>query len=271
MSDPMIGIDMDGVLVNWIPDALSLVNERLGSSFIPEDVTEFNVNVCLGQAAGDIIWNEVINSPTLYDDRSPEPLALETVEELGKLGRVVIVSSPSLGHIESKYRWLLRHGFHKDDIYLVESKEDLPLDVLVDDRAKTCLRMKDRAVLFDRPWNRHVGDALPRARGWAEVTSHVEDVLWLRDKPSVAQEAHSLVYGPRGLRYGSAYENDSAIAAMWSQVIRRATPCKDLTIPPRLVALMMMCVKISREAFHPNRDNRVDISGYSITADQTAP
>jgi hypothetical protein len=83
----------------------------------------------------------------------------------------------------------------------------------------------------------------------------------MKSKPkSVLQEAEQIINGPRRQSYGPAGKSFEKIAGGWSSIV--GTP-----ISPRQVALMMIWLKVCRDANKPGRDNLVDAAGYAGLAD----
>ena len=78
---------------------------------------------------------------------------------------------------------------------------------------------------------------------------------------TVAEEAMGLVYGARNETYDHPFDNFSRIAKIWSGVT-------DYDFTPEQVALCMVGIKLSREAFVHKRDNIVDGIGYWITLER---
>lgn len=80
-------------------------------------------------------------------------------------------------------------------------------------------------------------------------------------------EATRLIYGERNSRYGPACEDFGATAEIWTAVLRR----KGLLRPgahldAHAVALMMVGLKLSREAHLHTDDNIIDGAGYLALA-----
>jgi len=75
-----------------------------------------------------------------------------------------------------------------------------------------------------------------------------------------ANDAINLVHGDRQEAYGHPYDDFSKTAAMWTAIT-------GAEITPEMVAMMMVCVKISRHLNRPKRDNIVDGIGYWLTLD----
>lgn len=74
------------------------------------------------------------------------------------------------------------------------------------------------------------------------------------------EEAGKIVRGSRKDTYGPAESNLSRIAEMWSAYL-------SVPFTARQVAVMMVLLKASRDAFKPKHDNMVDICGYAYLAD----
>lgn len=74
------------------------------------------------------------------------------------------------------------------------------------------------------------------------------------------EEAGKIVRGSREDTYGPAERNLSRIAKMWSAYL-------SVPLTARQVAVMMILLKASRDAFKPKHDNMVDICGYAYLAD----
>ena len=83
---------------------------------------------------------------------------------------------------------------------------------------------------------------------------------------NILEEANKLVHGDRGADYGHPYTDYACTADLWRALINRRYGL-DVPITPDFACLMMVQVKMSREAGKPKRDNRVDGAGYLECAD----
>ncbi len=86
----------------------------------------------------------------------------------------------------------------------------------------------------------------------------------LQRKETVLEEAIRLVEGARGGDYGPPLDDFGRTAQLANVLLARKLkePLKAEDIP-----LIMICVKLSREANRPKRDNLVDLCGYAQTLD----
>ena len=78
---------------------------------------------------------------------------------------------------------------------------------------------------------------------------------------TVLQEAENLIHGPRQESYGTPLDTFARTGAIWGAIL-------DIPpIPPEIVGLMMVGLKISREVNKQGRDNLVDGCGYLGTVE----
>lgn len=82
---------------------------------------------------------------------------------------------------------------------------------------------------------------------------------------NILEEANSLVHGNRGADYGHPHVDYQCTADMWRTLIKRRYGI-DVPLSPDFACLMMVAVKLSREAGKPKRDNLVDAAGYAECA-----
>lgn len=84
---------------------------------------------------------------------------------------------------------------------------------------------------------------------------------------SILQEAEKLVNGDRQAAYGHPHVDYTCTADLWRALILRRYGF-DIPITPDFACLMMVAVKLSREAGKPKRDNLVDAAGYLACAEK---
>lgn len=119
---------------------------------------------------------------------------------------------------------------------------------------------------FGGPEGGHTASAItddPRAKGglMRGTTSVYEPVHTTPNPLTVLAEADKIVNGSRKTDYGTGEKNLTRIAAMWSAYL-------GTHISPRQVTMMMVLLKVSRDAHKEKRDNLVDLAGYAALADE---
>ncbi len=78
------------------------------------------------------------------------------------------------------------------------------------------------------------------------------------------KEALNLIYGDRHASYGDAKADFDATAAIWTVLLRRKGLLIDgAKLDAHCVAIMMVGLKLSREAHMHKDDTCVDIAGYT--------
>jgi len=90
----------------------------------------------------------------------------------------------------------------------------------------------------------------------------------LTSPETIEQEARRLIGGDRKDDYGSAKDNFSNTALIWTGILRARFKNCNLHLDAQTVALMMAAFKLCREANKDKRDNRVDAIGYLLLEDQ---
>lgn len=96
------------------------------------------------------------------------------------------------------------------------------------------------------------------------------DTLMPAEEEPVTAEACRLVHGARQGSYGHPYDDFSRTGVLWAGLLANwamtvEDPAKPPPIPPHLVGLCQVGVKLSREVNSHKRDNLVDIGGYAET------
>lgn len=83
----------------------------------------------------------------------------------------------------------------------------------------------------------------------------------------IEEEARRIVGGVRNTSYDEPEDNFGRIGRKWGANLDAWRASGDPAIPPELVALMMVDLKTTREAFKHGRDNLVDAIGYVLCLD----
>ena len=82
---------------------------------------------------------------------------------------------------------------------------------------------------------------------------------------NVLEEANRLIYGDRVNDYAHPMIDFTALGRHWGAILTREFKHHVDDIDPRIVGLMLVAVKVNREAGKHKRDNIVDMAGYAGT------
>lgn len=174
----VIGVDVDGVLVNFAGEYLRLLGELHGVHRSEANITSFSFDQCVSTPEQDrSIWQHIQATPGLVYALPVYEGAMDFLAALRQKGRVVACTSPAnpLWTAE-RAQWLVdKAGFAKRDVIIASDKALCAFDYLVDDHLKNTAEwqagagMGGFALLFDRPWN-HNGTA--GAEYWQRVLDY---------------------------------------------------------------------------------------------------
>lgn len=141
-------------------------------------------------------------------------------------------------------------------------------------RATTDLRQHPHAQFFrDNPTFESVEEAAQRKASSGEPArlsdlkigyqygGSISDSGGAPKPLTILAEADKIVNGTRQTDYGTGEKNLTRIAAMWSAYL-------GTHITARQVTMMMVLLKVSRDAHKEKRDNLVDLAGYAALADE---
>ena len=79
----------------------------------------------------------------------------------------------------------------------------------------------------------------------------------MTEEKTILQEAEEIINGPRRGAYGPVEESFGRVASIWSGVLNQP-------ITSQQVALCLIGLKLQREANAHQRDNLVDLLGYTL-------
>ena len=267
---PTAAIDVDGVLV----DASGLYLEAWRAAGITvdgreprkADIQTYDFRAIPGisdpQRAHELAMT-VYSRPDLYDGYAPMAGALEALEELRLQARVIAVSCPTVGHADSKLRFLQALGFELRDIFLAPDKLSIKWDVLLDDAPHYLARARQarrKVVCFTQPWNQALTDLDSiRVHTWPEALAALEAEL----APNALLEADRLINGDRQQDYGHPSVDFGRTAHMATGLLSDKLQA-GVELDVHDVWQFMCLVKLSRLRSTPgHRDSIVDLAGYA--------
>ena len=172
-------IDVDAVMVHPSAGFLPELNRLKGTHYKPSDITTFNYRDCFPREHAEIL-EEMWTNPTLYDSMRPDVGVTTAIRKMRRFARVVALSSPTVGHIDSKFRFLSRPPllFAVNNIIIARDKSIMRGAVLIDDNIDNLLNFDGARICFSRPWNEAWSTTLGyRTDNWKEIVEIVGGVI----------------------------------------------------------------------------------------------
>lgn len=159
---PVVLLDVDGVLADFVTPVLAEINARTGGEYTYEEINGWDIYAALNvdPTVGRLVDN-VIQQPGFCAGLREYPGVAKFLELLRERADVIAVTAPFEGAhwIGERLTWLADRGFSKRDIVFTNRKELVRGDYLIDDKASTVGTWEDvhplgRGILYNRPWNR---------------------------------------------------------------------------------------------------------------------
>jgi len=180
----IIYLDVDAVLTNPTADFLSMLNEKTGTNYVIEDVSAFEYIKCLPKEHAEMLL-EMWKSSSLYDNREADQKALKALAKMRTFARVVALSGPVVGHVDSKLRWLIEHcGFLKKDTIIANDKSIMRGAVLIDDLIENLTEFEGERICFAQPWNTKWDTKLGiRTDDWRKIVQKAREAICKKPDP----------------------------------------------------------------------------------------
>lgn len=162
---PIVLLDCDGVLSAFADGFLKIVNAQFGTSYTPEDITDYDI-------ARALRWSPeraeeayaLISACDRFAARlEPLPGAVDGVRRLAECAEIYVVTSPWWSNrtwVHDRNNWLWQHfGIGAGAVVHTAAKHLVRGDVLVDDKTSTCEAWRAAwprgvAVQWSTPHNR---------------------------------------------------------------------------------------------------------------------
>lgn len=175
MKKPIVLLDVDEVLADFVGRVLELVRRITGRNVTREEITCWDIAVALKLTPEEAAEKaRLIKEPGFCAGLEPLPGAIDGVREIREYADVRAVTSPfkSKTWASEREEWLCEHfGFRREQIVQTPGKDIVFGDVLIDDKLETCQNWQARwrestAILFSCPWNQDRGWSGEYTRGW---------------------------------------------------------------------------------------------------------
>jgi len=189
---PIILLDCDGPLADFIGAYLRVVKELTGTTVSPEAVDRWHIHECAfikNLTADARRWPDpwmtlrdrienTIASEGFCSSIPVQPDAVHAVKRLSEIGDVYVVTSPwdsSPTWMHERDQWLKKHfGLPRDRIIQTAGKYRVHGDILVDDKPGHVRAWQEAwpgslGILFDMPNNRNESASGLARGGWMFV------------------------------------------------------------------------------------------------------
>lgn len=174
-----VGIDLDGVCHDLVGSYRRFL-EHMGHTHPTPDPTEWDFCESWGVSREEFLTHLREGADEIFNGEMLAGALAGLRALLGGGHEVHFITHRPDEARHVTYRWLLRHGLPTRNLYFVEHKHEVPVDIHLDDHFETAVAMAEagvRSFLFDRPWNR---GALPasvdvhRVRSWGDFLEWVD-------------------------------------------------------------------------------------------------
>lgn len=175
-----IGVDIDGVVANFVAAFIPLVRKRFGLVVREQDIYVHDLYLVLGIRPDQAM--ELIRE-TIRCDLEPYPGAAQGLARLRQKHHVTLVTARPPDMMDITKEWLARRDIPHDQLLHFEEgakhENQYAFDVFIDDHLREAFGFINKVphiIIFDHPWNRtfNLGGLLKRARNWREVVSLVD-------------------------------------------------------------------------------------------------
>ena len=154
----IVGLDIDGVVADFLPNFLQFVEQRVGNGPIPANsVTDWNFkdHPLLPEQAWSECMQAVSYEPEFWQNLSPliAPKEWQTLDGMSRQGKLIFLTHryerENYDIHEVTCDWLKRHGVSRPVVHFTqESKvglvKELSVQLFVDDRYENCAEVAER-------------------------------------------------------------------------------------------------------------------------------
>jgi 5'(3')-deoxyribonucleotidase len=182
-------LDCDGVLADFIGEALETIVAHGGPRHTPEDVTEFDFVKSLGLDL-DLarrVKRTISTEPGWWYGLDPFPEARAGVDALRKIADVYVVTSPWNSHptwLHEREEWLKKHfEIPHSHVVACSAKHIVHGDMIVDDKTSALVTWMEyrthadhEAVQWITPHNRRDGWTGRSTQSWQQLATWIEEM-----------------------------------------------------------------------------------------------
>jgi len=181
-----IGVDIDGVLADALSTWLTYLNKYFGQNKTKEDIVVYQFEKVFG-----VSWEEMdrffrTKQEILLTNLSPIEKAQETLEELAKKHKILLITARPEEYRDITEKWLHDHSIPYQKLIMTTFNDKTchcracGVDLFIEDSLENALSIHACGIpvlLFDAPYNRaQLPQGILRQHNWPEIYQTVEEL-----------------------------------------------------------------------------------------------
>lgn len=140
---PVVAIDCDGVLADWMGYVIPIANELFLLNISLSDLTGWDLYDIIDDPKAKTILYDYLNQTNMILDMNPYKEALRGLSALKEFVDIYIVTSPMMNYpnwILHRNKWLKTHfGIDKNHVIHTSAKHLIQADVFIDDKPENVI------------------------------------------------------------------------------------------------------------------------------------
>jgi 5'(3')-deoxyribonucleotidase len=188
MTKPRVGVDVDGVLADFLTPSLQVASDMLGKAVTPQHMSSYDLEQLLPKHRIGEFW-ERMGAPGICRNLTPYPGAIEGVGALRLVADVFVITSYLYGAkqwVHDRDGWIMEHfGIPKNRMVHTHAKHVFSAKMLIDDKPENVEEWAmehhgGTPVLWEQPYNvataldSRVSYRVVRTDKWAHVIDIVK-------------------------------------------------------------------------------------------------
>jgi len=176
-----IGIDIDGVISDFVTSFRALIKEKFDLELEYDDIREHDLYKVLGISEKEAL--ELIVSTFDYN-LDTQPDAIESIKKLAKDHEIVLITARPEETENITKKWLKEKGIEYNKlIFVTEGNKHLTekegFDVIIDDHLKEVVRWSEKVPLvyvYNHPWNKslNIKNNFERVYNWKDILEKLD-------------------------------------------------------------------------------------------------
>jgi uncharacterized HAD superfamily protein len=185
-TQPVIGVDIDGVLYNFHGAMTQLAKQLYGIDIDYEATTDYHVENCSFLTKDEV--RDIVVMPQAYQIGETYDYAAELTASLSRLGfALVMVTDRPTYVLEATVDWMDKNNIYSNAMFFTKAHEKPKLAAMngipyfIEDRLDTAVNLCEvcrMVFLVDRPWNRN-GETWPK--NLVRVFDPMNIVIYIRE------------------------------------------------------------------------------------------